>query len=107
MSEKRKIQIAEEIGHSAGEFIARESNRESLITVTRTEVSPDHKHANIFISILPENREAEALLFMQRRTVDFREYLKKNTRFGHLPHIVFIIDEGEKNRQRIDYLTNN
>jgi len=105
MSGKRNIQVAELIAHAAGEFIARESNRESLITVTRAEVSPDLKHAVIFLSVLPRQFEDIALLFMKRRTTDFRKHLMSSTRLGHLPHIDFLIDEGEKNRQRIDELT--
>lgn len=105
MSNKRQMQFAEEIAHAASEFIVRESNSESLITVTRTEVSPDLKRARIYLSVLPEQFEADALLFTQRRTTDFRQYLKDHTRLGHLPHIDFVIDEGEKNRQRIDDLT--
>jgi len=105
MSSKRRTQVAEVIAHAASEFLARESNRESLITVTRADISPDLKEIKIFMSILPERFEAEALLFTRRRISDFREYLKKNTRMGHLPHIDFLIDEGEKNRQRIDDLT--
>lgn len=105
MESKRQIQFAQEIAHAAGEFLARESNRESLITITRAEVSPDFKRATMFMSVLPVQFEDNALLFMKRRTTDFREHLKKNTRLGHLPHIDFLIDEGEKNRQRIDELT--
>ncbi|MBM3261701.1 ribosome-binding factor A [Candidatus Kaiserbacteria bacterium] len=105
MSDKRTIQIAQEIGHAASEFIARESNRGSLITVTRTELSSDQKHATIFLSVLPRDHEDEALLFVKRRTTDFREYLRQHTRFGHIPHIEVVLDEGEKNRQRIDDLT--
>lgn len=105
MSNKRQTQVAEVIAHAAGEFIARESNRESLITITRADVSPDLKHVNLFMSVLPIQFEDTALLFMKRRTTDFRKYLTSSTRLGHLPHIEFLIDEGEKNRQRIDELT--
>lgn len=105
MESKRQIQISEEIAHATSTFIARESNRDSLITVTRTELSPDGRRATIFLSVLPESREAEALLFAQRRTTDLRDYLYRNTRFGHLPHLTFQIDGGEKNRLRVDELT--
>ena len=99
------MQVSEIIAHAASEFLARESNRESLITVTRADVSPDLKNIKIFLSVLPEQYEEIALLFIKRRTTDFRQYLKTHTRLGHLPHVDFLIDEGEKNRQRIDDLT--
>ena len=48
MASKRQTQIAEMMAHRAGDFFARESNRESLITVTRADVSPDLKNVKIY-----------------------------------------------------------
>ena len=53
MASKRQIQVAEIIAHAAADYFARESNYESLITVTRADVSPDLKNAMIFLSVLP------------------------------------------------------
>lgn len=105
MPNKRQIQFAEEVAHAASLFLLRESNHESLITVTRADTTSDLKHARIYLSVLPSRFEDDALLFAQRRTTDFRQYLKAHTRLGHLPHIDWLLDEGEKNRQRIDDLT--
>lgn len=105
MSGKRHIQIEEELAHAAAAFFARESNRESLMTVTRASLSPDEKRATIFFSVLPESREGAALRFAKRMRSDFRDYLRKGSRISARPHIDFELDIGEKNRQRIDDLT--
>ena len=102
---RREIQVSETIAHLAAQFIERESNHESLITVTRADMSPDLKRVMIFISVLPEKFEEPALAFVKRMRNEFRDYIKKHTRSGILPHIDFEIDYGEKNRQRIDDLT--
>ncbi len=105
MVSRREIQVAETIAHLAGEFFARESNRQSLITVTRADISPDLKNVTVYFSVLPEQFENAALNFAKRLRPDFREYLKENARMKFLPTVDFDLDYGEKNRQRIDELT--
>ena len=102
---RRQVQVAEAIAHMAGEYFARESNRQSLITITRADVSPDLKNATIFFSVLPEKFEESALNFAKRARSDFRTFLKEKLRMKFLPDIDFALDLGEKNRQRIDDLT--
>lgn len=105
MPSRRQIKVAETIAHLAADFFARESNAQSLMTVTRAEVSPDLKNVNVFFTVLPEKFEANALAFAKRNRTDFREYVKKHTVLKFLPTFDFEIDYGEKNRQRIDDLT--
>ncbi len=107
MATQRQVQVSETIAHLAADYFARESNRESLITVTRADVSPDLKNVIIFISVLPESYEEPVLHFARRSRTDFREYIKKHAAMRYLPNVDFQIDYGEKNRQRIDDLTRN
>ena len=106
MSEHRNIQVSEMIAQVAAEFVERESNRQSLITITRAEISPDFKKATIFFTVFPESEEAHVLEFMKRDRPDFREYFKKHARMKTLPRFDFEIDSGEKNRLHIDTLSN-
>ena len=101
------MQVAEIIAQRAADYFARESNRRSLITVTRADISPDLKNITIFISVLPESEETQVLHFARRNRTDFRDYLKTHAVLKMLPTVDFEIDYGEKNRQRIDDLTRN
>lgn len=105
MGSRRQTQVSEIIAHRAADFFARESNRRSLITVTRADISPDLKNVLIFLSVMPTSEETDVLHFAKRNRTEFREYLKKSTMLKTLPNIDFEIDYGEKNRQRIDDLT--
>ena len=49
----REIQVSETIAHLAGDFFARESNGQSLVTVTRAEMSHDLKNITVYFSVLP------------------------------------------------------
>jgi ribosome-binding factor A len=103
--EHRPTKIAEEIQHHAADFFAREANRNSLITITRAELSANQKNITVFFSVMPESEEQRALTFMRRKRNDFIIYLRRHTKIGILPKLEFEIDLGEKNRQRIDDLT--
>jgi ribosome-binding factor A len=102
---RRQTQVAETVAHRAADYFARESNRQSLVTVTRADVSPDLKNVTIFISVMPANAEQDVLHFARRNRTDFREYLKKHAPLKFMPNVDFELDYGEKNRQRVDDLT--
>lgn len=86
----------------AAEFVARNSNRTSLLTVTRVVMSPDQKLVDIMLSVMPRTGEKGALEMLNRHKDDFVEVMKKRTRFHRLPFPTFHADEGEYNRQMID-----
>ena len=79
---------------------------QSIITITRCELSRDSKYAKFFISVMPEDKEAEALNFAKRHRPEIREYIKDKARLKTLPHVDIEIDYGEKNRQRIEGFIN-
>ena len=97
----RQQKVAEEIRKAAGEFIAAEANRNALITPTRVDISPDLKNAAVYVTVLPEQHEEEAVNFLRRKRSEFKSYLKKR-HFKRLPQTDFKIDYGEKNRQSLD-----
>ena len=103
MSE-RKEKVAQYIKELTAEFLGRENNRTSLITVTSATCSPDLKRATVFITVLPTSKEKSALEFAKRKRPELREFLKKTMTTKNIPFIDIAIDLGEKHRQKIDEL---
>jgi len=102
---QRKMQIGEEIAHLAAEFLEGESNRQSMITVTRADVSPNLSNAVIYFTVFPIEQEEHALDFAKRKRTEFRTFVKKKMPIRRLPFFEFKIDAGEKNRQLLDRLS--
>lgn len=98
----RKEKIIEVIHKAASEFIQRESNRDSMITVTRIELSSDLKKAIVLVTAFPEHKEEAAIDFLKRNRGEFRHFVNKNTKIQQMPWFDFEIDQGEKSRQKID-----
>ncbi|KKU55156.1 MAG: Ribosome-binding factor A [Parcubacteria group bacterium GW2011_GWA1_47_11] len=95
---------AEALRTAAAQFLAREANRNNLITVTRVDMRSDGKHATIYITVLPESAEAAALKFANRNRGELGQFLLKRTKGMRVPALEFAIDLGDKNRRRIDEL---
>ena len=104
---QRNEKVANSLKEFAANFLGRENNKTSLITVTSATVSPDLKRATIFITVFPISKEASALLFVKRKLGELREFLKKNMPIKIIPFLDVAIDQGEKNRQKIDELLRN
>ncbi|HEY4511271.1 MAG TPA: ribosome-binding factor A [Candidatus Paceibacterota bacterium] len=104
--DNKQEKIREEIKNLAAEFLSLESNRTSLLTVTNVRLSSDGKYAAILFTVFPENKEKGALEFANRKREEFKDYIKEKSRIGRIPQFSFEVDFGEKNRQKIDDLSN-
>ncbi len=105
MNENRNERMQEIVREVAAQFLAREANRNTLLTVTRTEISTDGKRVNIFLTALPDSYEEQAVAFANRNRSEFSDFFKKKVK-ALPPHVEFVIDKGEKNRLRLDELSN-
>jgi len=103
---KRNEKVANLIKELSAQFLGRENNKTSLITITSCTVSPDLKSATIFMTVLPDSKENSALGFAKRKRRDLRKFLKENIQIKTIPFIDIQIDKGEKNRLRIEELLN-
>lgn len=101
-----KLQLSEHIAHLAAQFINLQSNRTSLITVTRAHITDKQTVCTIFVSVLPEKEEPAAYIFLQRMAGPLKQYIMQKGGIHRVPHIAFQIDMGEKNRARIDEISN-
>jgi ribosome-binding factor A len=102
MSTFKKERFEEILRDHAARFLSTESNRTSMITVTRVSSNDKGNLATIFITVFPENQEDAALDFLKRKRSDFRAFVKYNARLMKIPFFDFEIDRGEKARQKID-----
>lgn len=89
----------------AAEYVLREALNKSLITITRTTLSEDGNYATIFFSVFPEDMEQEALQFLDRKAGEVQGYVETHARMGRVPFLKFRIDDGEKNRLKLESLS--
>lgn len=105
MREIKKERISEILHRLAAEFIRDNGGKTSLVTVTRVELYPAGKEGKIFFTTFPEDQEDTVLKFLERKASEFKLYVREHSKIGIVPHLVFKIDYGERNRQRLDTLS--
>ncbi|MEK7613768.1 MAG: ribosome-binding factor A [Patescibacteria group bacterium] len=84
--------LIEALQQAASEFINRESNRRSMITVTKVVLDRRGMRADIFVSVFPEKETHAATDFLNRQRSNFSDYLKSRLRVRALPHVTFLAD---------------
>ncbi len=96
--------LEEVITREAAMFFEKEGNRNSLITVTRTVLTPRGNGATLFISVFPADKEKLALEFINRNLGALRTELKTRIRSRAIPTLRVVADHGERVRDEINRL---
>jgi len=97
----RKFKLQEVIREIVSKFINIENNKTSLITITRVDLSPNLSSCDIYFTAFPESAEESALNFLKRKRADVKTEIKRKMNLRRIPFVDFKIDMGEKNRQKI------
>ncbi len=106
MKDERKHDRMESlVGRLAAQYLAREPIGDALITITQVKLSEDKANATIFFTAYPEIKEVECLKSAKGRVAELRSFIDEHARIGRIPFLSFQIDRGEKNRQRIDEIS--
>ncbi len=102
----RNEKIKEMLRDLGAKFLLLNGNGSSLMTVTSVQLTGDEKHATIFFTVFPDSFEKTALEFAKRKRSEFKQFVMDNSKLGRVPQLDFEIDLGEKNRQKIDDISN-
>jgi ribosome-binding factor A len=104
----RHERVAEEIRHEVGAMLAgelKDPRIAGLVTVTEVRVTPDLKHARVFVSVMGSEAEQSSTLAglaaacgYVRREVGRRLQLRRG------PEIRFVLDRSEEYSQHIEDL---
>ncbi len=79
--------------------------RVGFVTVTGVQVSPDLRHARIFVSLMgSESEKKETLEALNRANGWVRHELGQRIRMKYLPEVVFLTDTSQEYGERIDRL---
>ena len=101
---QRKETLTQHLQELAAAYVSLNSNRTSLITITNTKLTDHNGKVTFYVSVFPEEAEGPAIGFLMRNRGECKQYIKEKSRLNSVPHVEFALDEGEKNRQRVDEL---
>jgi ribosome-binding factor A len=84
--------LAAALHTAAAEFLNRESNRRSLVTVTHVDWPAGEKTARVFVSVFPQKDTRAVMDFLSRQHDAFMAFLKKSVKLHILPYVTFLPD---------------
>jgi len=88
---QRNIRVNELIKREVSEVLHTRYQQESVyITITEVDVSPDHRKAHVFFSVLGDDERAQdSLRWLTRHQKEIRHQVGKRIILKHLPHLQF------------------
>jgi ribosome-binding factor A len=104
---RRPQRLGQQIQHEISLILSRDlkDRRVGFITVTGVDLSPDYRHARVFVSSLGSDQEKKAGLDALNRACAFiRRTLGQRIRMKFLPEIEFREDSSREYGSRIDEL---
>jgi len=101
---KRIPSVNELIKREIGQLLLREIEFpvDLLVTVTRVETSPDLRESRVFISVIPEKKEEEIIIFLTKKIYFLQQKINKRLRMKPIPKITFLTEEKTKEAARIE-----
>lgn len=98
----RRERIRSLVHKTASQFLESQLKTDALVTVTGVDLSPDLRKAKVLISVRPVEKEELEMKEIKKITPKFINFIKKQFKMKYLPRFEFVIDEGEKKRQRVE-----
>jgi len=101
----RTHRVGELIREELSEIIQRELKdpRIGFVTITGVDVSPDLRHADVYISVLgSEKQKKESLKGLQSSSGFLRKELSKRVRMKYFPELKFQFDPSIERGMRIE-----
>lgn len=106
MKERRQEKLSSLIHSEAARFIEARADLPlgTFFTVTRVEISSDGDYARVYISLFPHERVGVFLRKLHTLERMCNEYLQESLRMRKIPHVRFLLDEGEAKRAHVEEL---
>ena len=96
MASNRIIRINEEIQRSLAESLRTVKDprvTDTMISITRVETTPDLRYTKVYVSILQEEKAADAMKGLKSASGYLRRQLGSDVRLRCVPEIVWALDD--------------
>lgn len=103
----RRERLADQIHAEVAEMIAGELKdpRIGFATVTQVDLSPDLRHGRVLVSVLGDGEsQRETLEGLSSAAGYVRYEISRRLRLRRAPELVFVLDRGAEEEQRIETL---
>ena len=108
----RLLRVGEQLRHILSELLMRGEVHDAVLTshsvsVTEVRMSPDLRHATVFVKPLLGANEADVLKALRTNTAFFQKEVAKRVKMKYAAKLKFLSDESFDTAQHIESLLNN
>ena len=108
----RLLRVGEQVRHILSELLMRGEVHDELLTatsvsVTEVRMSPDLRHATVFVKPLLGANEADVLKALKTNTAFFQKEVAKRVQMKYAAKLKFLSDESFDTAEHIESLLNN
>ncbi|MBU1037258.1 30S ribosome-binding factor RbfA [Patescibacteria group bacterium] len=106
---KRAEQLAEVIQHEMNNFFIREMefSQDILVTLTQVKLTPDLKHAYLYLSVLPVTNIGQTLEKVNRNLGRAKHFLSGRLKLRKCPELEVIIDDTLLKDRKVEKVLEN
>jgi ribosome-binding factor A len=98
----RLLRVNEILKRELSTIITREMTFEDvLVTVNQVDVTPDLKHAHVFVSVLGKGKASAVIAKLETNRVNLQAEMSKNVVLKYTPHLVFHLDDSIERGARV------
>ncbi len=104
MSSRRQEQVNSLVQKELGEILHTELELPigTLLTISRVEVSSSLEHADIFVTVLPDEQTQPILQLLEQSIYHLQKLLDKRLTLKFVPKIRFFIDKGMQQENEVN-----
>lgn len=108
----RLLRVGEQVRHILSELLMRGEVHDELLTatsvsVTEVRMSPDLRHATVFVKPLLGANEADVLKALRTNTAFFQKEVAKRVQMKYAAKLKFLADDSFDTAEHIENLLNN
>ena len=108
----RLLRVGEQVRHILSDLLMRGEVHDELLTatsvsVTEVRMSPDLRHATVFVKPLLGANEADVLKALRTNTAFFQKEVAKRVQMKYAAKLKFLADESFDTAEHIESLLNN
>ncbi len=98
--------VNELLKHEIGELILKEFDfsRDTMVTITEVNTSPDLRQAKIKVSIIPFLRAEKVLKVLNSQILNLQRPLNQKLKMKIIPKIKFELDTSEEKTNKVEQL---
>jgi ribosome-binding factor A len=98
----RLLRVNELLKRELSGIVAREISFESaIVTINQVDVTPDLKHAHVFVSVLGQELPASVMTKLEDHRVALQGQLARHVVLKYTPHLVFHLDNSIERGARV------